>query len=100
MININDLASMDMSVNNNNSNNEPLPANFQLVPFKDDENDEAIMDYLWSCPPENNLVPNLPTTQENKLVTTNNTTMMSSMPVVPKMYFPHSNVTINYNFSK
>ena len=62
-INIKDLASMDMNVNSNNSNNEPLPANFQLVPFEDDDDDEAIMEYLCSCPPENNLLQNVLTTQ-------------------------------------
>ena len=32
----------------------------------------------------------------SKITTTN--TMTTTMPIIPKMYFPKLNVTINYNF--
>ena len=97
-INVQHLQELDMNANNNNANTDPLPANFDLVPFEFDEDDQAIMEYLRKFPEDE--AASLPIDEPKKQVTTNNTTMMSSMPVVPKMYFPHSNVTINYNFSK
>ena len=94
-INYTDIANLNTNNNNNKGN---LPANFQLIPFESDEEDDFLLDYLKKHPEDKLL--DIPVTKENNQVTTNNTTMMSSMPLIPKMYFPNSNVTINYNFLK
>ena len=81
-----------------NNNNENLPPNFDLVPF-DDDGDADLLAYINANP-----IDTVPTTTSPALPQLNNTTMMNSMstsmPVIPRMYFPNSNVTINYNFSK
>ena len=71
-----------------------LPLTFELQPFEDD--DELLLQLIRENPSGNALVP----TTSNVNITATNNTMTTSMPVIPKMYFPHSNVTINYNFSK
>ena len=38
--------------------------------------------------------------QANQPSISNNFTNMQNFPILPKMIFPNSNVTINYNFSK
>ena len=101
-INFDDIPNMcvaiDFNENSNNSNNnkeEKIPQNFELVPF-DTDDDDILEQYLK----DNLIINDVSTTMS--VSKTNTTTMSTSnmMPVVPKMYFPHSNVTINYNFSK
>ena len=92
-INMNDIhENPQENSNNNNNNNSDLPENFELIPFEnDEETDNFLLDYIRSNP-EEQIVKT--TTNTTNTVTTN------SIPVVPRMYFPHSNVTINYNFTK
>ena len=98
-INITDMQSMgiqmeeNMNINNNNSN-ENLPPNFQLVPF-DTDDDNLLLKYLQEHPIAEEKQP-VPVNRSS----TSTNIMTTSMPVIPKMYFQNSNVTINYNFSK
>ena len=98
-INMNDLNTIKFPKNvnentNNNNSNDSLPVNFQLVPF-DTDDDDVLMKYLEQNEDELNKIP-----RQNTQTTMSNTVMSTSMPVIPRMYFPHSNVTINYNFAK
>ena len=98
-INVNDLQDLqvDMNVNQNNNNTE-LPANFQLMPFEfEQDSDDFLLNYINSAPQMQKLESPPNTTILAKTTTTN--TMSRSMPIIPKMYFPNSNVTINYNFN-
>ena len=79
-----------------NQDEEKLPQNFDLVPFEDDDMDDFLLQYIAQNPSENAVVP---ATTSVTIATTRNT-LATFMPIVPKMYFPNSNVTINYNFSK
>ena len=105
-LNVQDLDSMGLNQNQNNSNSvmeqkQPdLPPNFQLVPFDDgdDETDQFLLDYIAKNPENDQQM--IPQKQHNITTTTNMNTMSTSMPIIPKMYFPNSNVTINYNFAK
>ena len=81
---------------NQKQNSAKLPPTFELMPFEDDEDDDFLLQYLHENPSENALVP----VTKAVNITTSNNTMATSMPIVPKMFFPNSNVTINYNFSK
>ena len=88
---------MNINQNNNNTNNE-LPANFQLMPFDlDGESDDFLLDYMNSNP-QMLEIENPKTTKivSNTSTTNSNTT---TMPIIPKMYFSNSSVTINYNFN-
>ena len=87
-----------VNLNENNSNNNTIPEDFKLQEFET-EDDDYLLDYIRSNPidvlidvPQTNSVTNNMTTMNN--------TLSSSMPVIPKMYFPQSNVTINYHFHK
>ena len=94
-INVQDLKAINSDQNTNN-NNANLPNNFDLMPFEDEENDDFLLQYLRDNPQENfNEKP----VQSNQVVNTTNN-MSTSMPIVPKMFFQNSNITINYNFSK
>ena len=89
---------VDMNVNQNNNNPQDFPANFQLIPFEfEQESDDFLLNYINSEPQ----IQQLEMPQNTKIVNTTTTTntVSRSMPVIPKMYFPHSNVTINYNFN-
>ena len=91
---------LNINVNTNNSNPQDLPANFQLVPFDDGEDDDFLLEYLRRNPDDS--VDNGPKVTETRTTATTNTmnSMSTSMPIIPRMYFPNSNVTINYNFGK
>ena len=78
--------------NNNNNSNTNLPPSFDLHLFQDDDTDEFLMEYLRKNPVETSAI-----NANNNTALTNNT---NNMPIVPKMLFQNSNVTINYNFSK
>ena len=97
---------------------ENLP-NFNIVPFDDFQTiDDAelaniILDaeQLTGTSPQTtkqtdaqlvptNTVPQLPASTTSNFQTTLNTINNNPIPRVPYMYFPHSNVTINYNFPK
>ena len=75
----------------------------QLLPF-DDNDDEELINYLNSNPhldnpqPQNvsNSVAVQPTSMVNNVQNINAPNMYPNL--VPKMFFPNSNVTINYNF--
>ena len=88
---------MQSNENTNNNNNKfadiNLPANFQLVQFETDD-DDLLLKYI-----NDNLIDE-PQPRQVQNTSTSNTVMANSMPVIPKMYFPNSNVTFNYNFSK
>ena len=92
---VQELTKINSDQNINNSNNQDLPPNFQLSPFEDEENDDFLLEYLQQNPIEE---------QQPNTVGSESSTMMASttnsMPIVPRMYFPNSNVTINYNFHK
>ena len=99
-INTSDLSDIGINVNlnKNNNSNQEMPPNFELAPFEDDD-DDFLLEYLRSNPDNK---PEQATVQAPPRMTTTNTmnTMSTSIPVIPRMYFPNSNVTINYNFSK
>ena len=85
----------NQNITKNSTEDQDLPPNFQLFPFENEETDDFLLEYLKKNPDEN-------TNQEvttTKTVTTN-LNNMTTMPIIPKMYFPNSNVTINYNFGK
>ena len=45
--------------------------------------------------------PSIPVANANTVNNvTNNSTQMQNQPIIPKMIFPNSNVTINYNLSR
>ena len=79
---------------NMNNNNEGLPEDFKLQPFETDD-DDFLLDYLCKNPLQDETEKNV-----MKNTTTMNNNVTTSMPIVPKMYFPQSNVTINYHFHK
>ena len=80
-------------MNANNNKNENLPPKFELELFEDDDTDDFLMQYLRENPIEN-------TTKRPINTTTTMASNTNTMPIMPKMLFPHSNVTINYNFLK
>ena len=107
-INMNDLAAIRSNNENTTENqqnkeqnqqqNQQEP-NFQLANF-DPEEDKFLMDYLNKFP---NLLDN-PTENAPQVVPQGNQTMQTTMnstsntmPVMPKMFFANSNVTINYH---
>ena len=97
-INTDDIESlnMNMSVNEATNSRPDLPANFDLIPFDlQDESDDFLIDYMNSNPQ----IQQLEKANTTKIVSTTSTTMTTRMPVIPKMYFPNSNVMINYNFN-
>ena len=86
----------DITNKNYDKTNVDLPPNFDLVPF-DTDDDDLLNQYLDT----NDMLLNLTNTTNNQNTTmTRNINNTNTMPIVPKMYFPNSNVTINYNFSK
>ena len=89
----------DQDLNTNNSNRNPdLPPTFELMPF-DDENDDFLLEYLQKEEAQNSTRINGNPAQ--MMTTTNNmNTMSTTMPIIPRMYFPNSYVTINYNFNQ
>ena len=87
-INVNDLNNMDLQ--------PTFPPSFDLLPFEDEENDDYLLQYLKENPGEEyNKPPEVP----KQVVNTTNT-MSTTMPIVPKMLFQNSNVTMNNNFGK
>ena len=105
--------------NQNNANNDTLPDadNMQLLNF-DPLNDKDLYDFVTQTekalqnleqnnttppppPPQQQIAQYNPETHNTSSVVTvtNNTNKPSSMPVIPRMYFPNSTVTINYNIS-
>ena len=89
---------------NTTNDKDPLPANFDLVPF-DTDDDDMLLKYLDSeefdlNAESNQATDNVQIPQQSTQVTKMTNSLSNSMPIMPKMFFPHSNVTINYNFSK
>ena len=73
----------------------------------DDIPDDEILNILTQIESENKEIAGRP--QEDTTKNVNNTinfanianvSQMTRQPLLPAMYFPNSNVTINYNFSK
>ena len=94
-IDIQEVQKLTSPSNTNNNNNENLPPEFELKLFEDDETDDFLMEYLRSNPID-------PTTTApiNTSTTTTMASKTNSIPIMPKMLFQNSNVTINYNFHK
>ena len=99
-------------------NTEMLNMNFDLQPIDDFDtiDDEALAKLVYNLPTDNNNAKTQPTgamsqfgqqqdlnlpvqPQINTQVITQNV-QNQYLPRIPPMYFPHSNVTINYNFGK
>ena len=101
IVSVNEPPSEYENANNNNNNNvtpQDLPPNFELFPF--DETDDFLLEYLKKNPSEITETPATTIANKQQVMTTTVNTMTTAMPIIPKMYFPNSNVTINYNFSK
>ena len=82
-INIADLSHLDLpSEKNAIDQQDMLPASFDLLLFEDD--DDVLLQYIEDNPSESALVP---TTLNVSIATTKNT-MTTSMPILPKMFFP------------
>ena len=85
-----------------------------LFPFDEQEDDNDILvkfldsteSQIKTTVPQNQIVPamgnpsEVPTTTHNKIQTFNqNVNTSNNRQFLPMMHFPHSNVTINYNFN-
>ena len=109
----NSTASYTMTMNNNNIQTLKTE-NFDLLELTNTDDDEMLSNYLdqndkilrqhfTDCANQN--LNNSNAVLEAKSVTNvqniqNLQTVRPNMPIFPKMYFPNSNVTINYNFGK
>ena len=92
----------DITNTNTEQKTDTLPPNFQLVPFDTESDDDDILMRYLDNQNFDNMLPQLTktTSNTNSQMTKTSNTLTNTMPIMPKMYFPNSNVTINYNFSK
>ena len=83
--------------------------NFQIEPLEDFDtiDDSVLANLIYDIDGQDTNPPQRPndtakatvpvTTQNNQVINYNN---MQNLPRFPAMFFPNSNITINYNFAK
>ena len=96
------MVAIPQTSNTNQSNNPTFDlSNIDLLEF-DEKSDQMLVEFLNQN--EKLLQVDQPQplqnqTQNNQNVQNTMVSKPTNFPIVPRMYFPHSNVTINYNFN-
>ena len=85
-----------------NTTDDDLLANLMYEPQNSDQNDSKVENTMQvKCqlptPSSPQILQTKQNTQNNQQVNVQNI-QNQCFPIMPQLYFPHSNVTINYNF--
>ena len=92
--------SLEIEYPDQNDNQQNVP----LIPTWDDIPDDFLINTLTQIEKENLQVnqqeTNVTVTKESATKTVNYSSNQNKLPNLPPMYFPNSNVTINYHFHK